>query len=588
MAYQVIIAKLKVLVICLVLLPFYTAAEQINFSNILHEAESIKSSNPAKFSQLVSHLNDNAASLTPQQTEHLIYLKAYQLSFSGRLAEGIAMYKQVAGKELSSLIQFKSAMSIVNNSAYIEDWQSGLTYANRLLEKISLVEDTDLLEQIYFAVSTLFNNLGQHKKAIEYSETLLSIAQSPRGVCLGYLANLEAILNLGQMDRHMANLASGIQKCRQINEVLAVSFINYYSAEHFFRVNQPENTKIILYDSLQQAEATRYPTIIVVYYATLAKAHLKLGEMYKAEEFANKVIDMLQISDAKPPLVSALKTLYEIAKSRGNFEQALDFHERYAESQEIFLNKVRERELAVQIINLEIIEKNNQILLLDSENALLKTQSALAQEQSRNNRLALVLAIFLLVVLFFWLYRSRRLEIKLRKLAETDELTGINNRHFFNQHAQHRIRLAEQQGQAISFVLFDLDHFKKVNDTFGHQVGDWALCQAVQQAKSVCRAVDLIGRMGGEEFAILLPGCGMDEALKVAEICRKSIARIDSSETGYDFKITASFGVADAKTCGYSLDKLFGGADSALYHSKDCGRNRVYSFDGQQMAFGAS
>jgi diguanylate cyclase (GGDEF)-like protein len=213
----------------------------------------------------------------------------------------------------------------------------------------------------------------------------------------------------------------------------------------------------------------------------------------------------------------------------------------------------------------------------------LKTETELAVKQTQNERLALALATSLLIILFVWLYRSRKIQRKLRKLAETDELTGISNRHHFNNRARQQIKHARMQKQPISFVLFDLDHFKKVNDTFGHQTGDWALKKSVLEAKLLCRNVDLIGRMGGEEFAILLPGCEIDEALKIAEICRNAIENIDTFESDHEFKITASFGVTDSSTSGYTLERLFAGADAALYYSKEHGRNQVYRFNSQQM-----
>ena len=164
-------------------------------------------------------------------------------------------------------------------------------------------------------------------------------------------------------------------------------------------------------------------------------------------------------------------------------------------------------------------------------------------------------------------------------MAETDALTGINNRNHFTTSAEQQLRYTKNRKTPISFILFDLDLFKKINDTYGHQTGDWALKSAVKAASTVCRSNDIIGRMGGEEFALLLPNCSADKAVKIAEMCRKAIENIDTKETGFDFSITASFGVSDSNICQHDFDKLYGCADAALYQSKSHGRNQVYQFE---------
>lgn len=98
----------------------------------------------------------------------------------------------------------------------------------------------------------------------------------------------------------------------------------------------------------------------------------------------------------------------------------------------------------------------------------------------------------------------------------------------------------------MAFIIFDLDFFKQVNDNHGHIVGDWVLTNAVQAVKPLLRATDKFGRMGGEEFAIMLAGCDAQQAMAVAEDCRQAIEAMDCSPSGAAFNVTASFGVADS------------------------------------------
>jgi diguanylate cyclase (GGDEF)-like protein len=133
--------------------------------------------------------------------------------------------------------------------------------------------------------------------------------------------------------------------------------------------------------------------------------------------------------------------------------------------------------------------------------------------------------------------------------------------------------------------MIDLDYFKRINDTYGHQAGDVALKIAVDAAKSACRKNDIVGRLGGEEFGVLLPGCASHLASFIAENCRKAIEQADFTSSGHDLDVTASFGIADSSNCEYNFEKLFAGADYALYQSKDLGRNRVVQYQQEAVAF---
>src|SRR5690606_38027158 len=136
---------------------------------------------------------------------------------------------------------------------------------------------------------------------------------------------------------------------------------------------------------------------------------------------------------------------------------------------------------------------------------------------------------------------------------------------------QHFVSAAEQQlhhcrkaSRAACVVLIDLDPFKMVNDTHGHAVGDRVLKQAVQACQQHLRSTDIFGRLGGEEFAIVLPGCSAEQALVRAEQMRVAIASAAISDSGVAVAISASFGVATVECCGYDLRDLLADADDGL------------------------
>lgn len=164
--------------------------------------------------------------------------------------------------------------------------------------------------------------------------------------------------------------------------------------------------------------------------------------------------------------------------------------------------------------------------------------------------------------------------VELRRLAYKDPLTGVFNRRAFLTLLDKATSLASRMGGTLPVLAIDLDHFKKINDTWGHQRGDEALCHFVGVATACLRKPDVIGRMGGEEFAIFLPNTTFDDACVVAERLRTQLAAQPLNSTRGPISLTASIGVT---LCGQgeSTEIALGRADAAMYRAKEAGRNRV-------------
>lgn len=280
------------------------------------------------------------------------------------------------------------------------------------------------------------------------------------------------------------------------------------------------------------------------------------------------------------PLVVAYRTLYEVAELRGDVAGALVQYRNFAEADKAYLNDVKARELAYQIVRQETFLKNQQISLLDKQNQVLQLQSKLDQKSAQNTRLIVMLLVLLVASIGYWAYKIKRVQLSLKQMAETDALTGVCNRHHFTLQAERALAQCARAGEEVSLIMFDLDHFKLVNDRYGHQTGDWVLKEVADACKNFCRRIDVLGRLGGEEFAILMYGCDLRGATRVAEDCRVRLAQIDTRETGHTFAVTASFGVTSSALSGYSLAKLLSHADKMLYRAKHMGRNRVCMFEG--------
>jgi diguanylate cyclase (GGDEF)-like protein/PAS domain S-box-containing protein len=169
----------------------------------------------------------------------------------------------------------------------------------------------------------------------------------------------------------------------------------------------------------------------------------------------------------------------------------------------------------------------------------------------------------------------KRAEALLLELATTDGLTGLANRRHFMERGNAELGRARRTGQQVSCIMLDVDHFKKVNDTYGHEAGDLVLKTIARTAREILRSIDVLGRLGGEEFAAVLPETGLEAALLVAERLREAVAGMGLACEGRPLAVTMSLGVAQVLSTEESLDGLLKRADEALYEAKQTGRNRV-------------
>lgn len=168
---------------------------------------------------------------------------------------------------------------------------------------------------------------------------------------------------------------------------------------------------------------------------------------------------------------------------------------------------------------------------------------------------------------------------KLNKEANSDKLTGCYNKGYFNNALENEVKKSKVTGSPLSLIIFDLDHFKKLNDTYGHDAGDFVLKELSKLIRAYgVRELDIFARYGGEEFVILLPKTNLKQSFEIAERLRKLI---ENHQFVYDNKrlpVTASIGVADYRQGVITGTDLFKRADSAVYKAKHGGRNQVQFF----------
>lgn len=177
--------------------------------------------------------------------------------------------------------------------------------------------------------------------------------------------------------------------------------------------------------------------------------------------------------------------------------------------------------------------------------------------------------------------RTKRLQDILEQQSFLDGLTGLWNRSYLDRRIESELNVARRYGRPMSIVLLDIDHFKRLNDSYGHLFGDVVLQGIAESLRAYARRSDIVARYGGEEFAVLLTDTGRNAAVHVSERLRDALDTRSYDVRGESVSVTASFGVATTETIDAELTPaiLIGAADRALYASKDAGRNCVHIYE---------
>ncbi len=555
-------------------------AQPDQIDGLLRQAEQVKSSEPKVFQKLVGDLQRSKASATESQREQIEYLTIYDLTFQGQYEQAIARARALIEKSPDPEMQFRAGVLISNTYTLGRQFTESLRQLETTLMLVDQVKSKELRHQGLGVAAFTYGQVGQHQLALRYAERILEDAPQPRTQCFANQVKFDALNSLGTLPRQDDSILQAIEQCRTQHEIAAVNTIRVTLAKKWANEGKRSAAIELLRSNLREVEATRFAYLIAQVKALIAELLLDKGDLGAAESFASDTIAQGGSDGNMPSLASAYRTMYRIAEARDDSDQALVYFRRYAEVDKAYLNEVKARELAYQIVRQETLEKSQQIQRLDSQNQLLKLQRKVEQQAAQNTRLIIVLLVLLLATIAYWAYKTKRVQMSLKHLAETDALTGICNRHHFTQLAERTLKQCERSGEEVAVIMFDLDHFKSINDRFGHPAGDWVLRQVGLVCQSLCRRIDVLGRLGGEEFAMLMYGCDLRSAIRLAEDCRARFTAIDTSETGHRFIVTASFGVTSTAVSGYMLERLLSDADRMLYQSKERGRNRVAAYRG--------
>jgi diguanylate cyclase (GGDEF)-like protein len=259
----------------------------------------------------------------------------------------------------------------------------------------------------------------------------------------------------------------------------------------------------------------------------------------------------------------------------GNWREAYEARGAQMEVEKTLQQQLLDERSARLRVQFHTEQEQRNSAVLARENAVQQQALAAADTVRRWQLAALALSLVALAALGVMMRRQMALGRRMRDLAMTDELTRLPNRRHFLTLAHDAFALAHKQGTPLSLAALDIDYFKRVNDTHGHAAGDVVLQRVAHAARLALRPGDTIGRTGGEEFLVLLPGATLEEACGVAQRIRNAVAALDLSDLAPGLRTSVSIGMAAYRAGSASVEAVCKRADDALYLAKANGRDRV-------------
>lgn len=546
---------------------------------MLQRADAVKTVDPAEFTRLIDQLQPQLDDLSAQQREHLKYLQGWRLVYAGEYAAAIPMLESLADEASDPTLQFRASTTVTNVQMLATRYEGAFLQLNKLLNKLPEVTDKDARLQGMSVAADLYVLVGEYDLGIHYAKQVVEENARGRGVCRGEQIRLDALCKTQRIKADDSAIPAAVNACLQQGESLAANGIRSTQARLLLRENRIDEAINLLERHYGEVELTRYPRGISEWESLMAQAYQRRGAGVNAQRMALRAAEHSVKNQFTLPLVFAYRVLYEEAEKQGDISSAIGYLKKSAAADKAYLDDVTARQLAYERVKSNTLSTKSQLEALNQENKLLQLQRELDGKAAETSRLYIALLLLVLVFIALWAYRTKRSQLHFMKLSQEDSLTGIANRPRFIQLAETVLEAARKSQQQASVVLCDLDHFKAINDRFGHAAGDHVLRQAVIACQGHLRVSDIFGRVGGEEFGIVLPGCGLEDAKQRAERLRIALNAIEPQYDGERCLVSGSFGVTSTEESGYELRQLLAHADAALYRAKAAGRDRVMPYD---------
>ncbi len=468
------------------------------------------------------------------------------------------------------------------------DYRTALT---RLLDAQAMLEALHELDELLDVLNDLgwvYFNIGDFPQAIEVLHKALRFARESGDTAVEArtLNSLGAIYGeSGDKEGSIEALNRALKYLENDGETRMRSLILNNLAMTQFEIQAYDDALKSANESLKIARSLQLPDLIASFLDTIGQIYLAKGDYTHAEKFFNQVQQYYNGIGTDPGEIKL--NLARAAIGQGRLDEAAAWLRQSLESVEArgvnrfsyqihaLLSRIYEDkgDLTRAIAHYKLFHSMRSQVY--NEETQMRLGNLMVSQQAETTRIDSEIYSLKNLALRQEISNHRQAVAEMEILATTDSLTGLLNRRHFMTLGGYAFETAFQAGQSLAALMMDIDDFKKVNDRYGHLAGDQVLIDVSAAIQSSLRKEDLLGRIGGEEFAAILPKTGMFAVQKVAERILRKVAQGITSNGSQGIQITISIGIAQAGEADESLEGLLDRADQALYAAKRSGKNRV-------------
>lgn len=545
-------------------------------SSLLAEAENAKGVDYALFSDNLRQLKEGKVRLTQAQQWHLVYLQAWQDAFEGRYEGVAAVLQEVIDHTNDASLSVRATALLVHTEFLSRHYEKAYILAGTLVAKLPEVSDPLAKQQALSQVVQMMNDVGQHQLALKYARQMESLFPAGKNRCLADLAQVRSLRYVENLTSASPEFQKVIDSCLAVGQVVPANALRLDLAGQLYEEGHFTRAITLLRDIEPSIRESEYRFHVASLHATLAMVYAGMREDAKARKFALAALAENSTGAVNWTVRTAELVLFQIAKRRGDADAALSHYEKYVTQKQDSADDAKARALAYQMVKQDVLAKKMKLDALNKQNRILQLRQTVSEKATETSRLYITLLLIVTASIGFWLYRIKHSQLRFQRLSQHDGMTGAFNRKHFLDVASHSLLHLQKSHTSACLVLLDLDHFKQVNDSHGHAIGDDVLTRTVAICQAELRESDIFGRLGGEEFGILMPSCSCEQGAEVANRIRSTLAAARIIlQSGKVVKVSASFGLSCSSISGYALPHLLSVADAALYRAKNAGRNQL-------------
>jgi len=443
---------------------------------------------------------------------------------------------------------------------------AALAWAKQSLDAARRQDDQRLIRDAMLSVGIAHSRAGDVEAGLTHFQQVLAMfeASGDSAGCMSVLNNMGInCKNLGRHADAIVHFERGLGFATQVGDMAASAVLRSNLGEPLLALGRLDEARRELAAALDALASCGYREAEINARVTHGRVLLALGESDAAQAELERALSAAEGTGGRNYAARAHHTLAQLHKAAGRFEAALHHHEAFHAAERAQFNAESDKTISSLRVQLEVADARHEAEL----HRLKHVEIAQAHDELKTLHAALLAADD----------EKSALLVRLAEQSRTDALTGLANRRWLDERLADELQRSRRHGQPLAVAMCDLDFFKRINDRFGHAIGDEVLRRVAAILRERCRNTDLIARYGGEEFCIAFLEADAQHAAHTCEVLRAAVAAHDWRSVHPALEVTLSVGISDQRDGreGFDAHALLCDADTHLYRAKRDGKNCV-------------